>query len=447
MFGTLGDALDATSAATDPQETNLSKSNRDAEDVGTEVFARLYGQPDQLDSPSGEVPWAETAHRVVDELPEFEALRSAVEGDPDFAAIATAELMQGIAKRLADMPKEEPKKDAQGNPQKGAVTNEDRMRASVRAACQDALEKVADGKEALAGLAPGLDSAPPVHGQEDPARMQLAERLLQDDRLRSVLAKAGRITRLAASSRRTRDVHARSEVVDVEFGNDIARLLPSHLGKLRHPMARKLAMRDLIERKAPQYRLEGTEVLGRGPIVLLLDRSGSMSGDPEQWASATAIALARQAGKERRPITIVEFTEHVSGVVRLRGQVATWLSSADPAVECEKMGGMKEVALYLASRASGGGTEFGPVMRYALQAGALDDRADLVFVTDGQASIDNATLEALNEAKKRGLRVYGLTVNGGAMTSEVKTICDVAVDLDKTEDVGKAIAGAFPRSA
>ena len=59
----------------------------------------------------------------------------------------------------------------------------------------------------------------------------------------------------------------------MELGNDLGRLLPVELVKLRHPRLHGLAMRDLLERKAMQYALTGKERLGKGPLVLLLDRS------------------------------------------------------------------------------------------------------------------------------------------------------------------------------
>jgi hypothetical protein len=89
---------------------------------------------------------------------------------------------------------------------------------------------------------------------------------------------AGRFTRIAQQKRRTKVKHGAEEICDVELGNDLGRLLPVELVKLRHPRLHALALRDLLERKAMQYALTGKEKMGKGPLVLLLDRSGSMDG-------------------------------------------------------------------------------------------------------------------------------------------------------------------------
>ena len=63
-------------------------------------------------------------------------------------------------------------------------------------------------------------------------------------------------------------------------------------------------MRSLLERQILQYQLSGAETLGRGPLVLLLDKSGSMDGTKDLWATALSLALLEHAQAERRPFAI-----------------------------------------------------------------------------------------------------------------------------------------------
>ena len=42
----------------------------------------------------------------------------------------------------------------------------------------------------------------------------------------------------------------------------------------------------MLERQVLQYQLVGTETLGKGPLVVLLDKSGSMEGRRDVWAAA-----------------------------------------------------------------------------------------------------------------------------------------------------------------
>lgn len=457
--GDLRDAvrLAGEAAAKGADATGAAGARVDAADFAGEVFARLYNDPARLDAPSAEVPWATAVHDAIDGLPEWAALREAVAGDPDMSALAAAEVITAIAPRVSDAKDEAERKAARngggpenrenGAPVPSGMTDAQgaRIRSAARRAIAAATSKVAEAREALAGLAPGLEASPPTHEQADPARLTLAERLLRDPQIRDVLRRAGRLARLAKDTRKVRDTDARSEVVDLERGSDLARILPSQLARLRHPTMRRLALRDILERSALQYRLEGKEPQGRGPVIVCLDRSGSMSGEGETWASATAIAIMGAATREGRRVTVVEFTAGVDTVVRVAKGRGVYLDRHNPSREIGDAGDVAAVALRLASRRSNGGTDFGPVLRYALAAGVLDDRADFVFVTDGQADADAATLDALREARTRGLRVFGLTVNGGTMTSAIKAIADVAIDLDGVEDVAEAIARAMPR--
>lgn len=199
-----------------------------------------------------------------------------------------------------------------------------------------------------------------------------------------------------------------------------------------------------------QYKLVGTEVLGRGPIVCLLDRSGSMrepDSDPETWASAAAIALVAQGHKERRPVTVVEFAKTVQRVYRVADGEAVTLDPNCAGWVTGKLPAVADVTYALASVQSYGGTKFDSALRYGLEAGALDDRADLVFVTDGLAErVGDDVIAKLTEAKDRGLRVFALTVNGGSLAPAIEQIADVAIDLDRVEDVGAAIASAIPQT-
>lgn len=407
-----------------------------AAEFAREVFARCYADPQRSAAESEAPGWVRGAHDAISALPEVEGLRASVAGDPDLSALAAAELLSAIAGKAAELARAAESERPETAPEAAAA------RAALRRAVERAELRVGEAREALAGLAPGLEAAPPSHDQRNTDRWALVQRVQRDARLLDVLRRAGRIARLARERNQTRDLHAREEVVDVERGADLARILPSGLSRLAHPTLRKLALREIVERQALQYRLEGRETLGRGPMIVLVDRSSSMQGDGERWASAAALALLGIAAKERRTVTIGEFTARVDTAVRVAPGAAHEIAVRDlsPARETTHAA----VALAIASRVSSGGTDFTDPLRFALAAGTLDERADLVFVTDGCASADPSTIATLTAAKGRGLRVYGFTVNGGSISAGLRPIVDVAVDLDREPDPSTAIANAIP---
>lgn len=427
----------------------------EAATFGAETFARLYNDPAKLDGPGN---WATSAHAVADELPEWQGLREAVKGDPDFSALAASEVLAAVAGKLPGLMQAVEDEAAQGGegggqPGEGKARSEElgkagqAMRATLRAACDRAAQQVAEAREAMEGIAPGSAYAPPTHEQKDPRRLELAQQLLRQPRLREVLRKAGKLVRLAERAEATRDPHARSVVVGVEQGADLPRVLPSAMALLGHPVLRVLAYKGIVERTLPQYRLEGKVPQGKGPIVVLVDESSSMKGEGEQWAHAATLACLQLGAKERREVAVVMFNHGVSSawVAQPDGAVVTLPTSSPKDGARQPWGKRVDLALELCTRRSRGGTDFGAPLAWGmdyLEAG--NPRADLIFITDGMASASHATMARLVKARAAGLRVYGLTVNGGSIAGDMATICTETVDIDAAEQADRAVARALP---
>jgi len=421
-------------------------------DLSREVFARVYDDPERIEEPDldGTTRWTRPAHDVLGELPEFETLNRSVSGDPDLSALAAADLLSALVDKADDLFGEADEAQDAGAPERTPSEEREReqrraaVRGAVRAACRAAVESADEVRSALSGLAPGLERAPAANSQESTVRMDLIERVRSDARLRDVLQRAGRIRRIRDRRARVRQEDAREEVVDVERGGDLARALPSELARFAHPVLRKVALRNLLERQMVQYRLDGTEPVGRGPVVLLLDESYSMDGDAHVWARAVGVATLNVARAQRRACTVVGFNGGVTAVHHV-----------DAAGRCQRVSGgathtdsgpaasFEAVVLDVATRVPSGGTSFDAPLTLALDLGAgrsvVDPRADLLFVTDGQASVGAGTLERIRAARAGGLRVFGMTVNGGSVSSAVRDVCDEVVDIDQEQDAGAAI--------
>jgi hypothetical protein len=450
----------ALAPAADQIGFEQADANPLAKRFGAEVFGRLYANDEgveKIEDVSPVARWAGKAQEIIDQLPEWTALRESVAGDPDFAALATSTMLDAVAEKLPEILKvveEEEQDDDEGGEQgpggkrpgkgKSKVSGADKIRAGLRGAIQKAKEGVEQAREGLAGLAPGLENCPREADQPDTRRLTLAERLKKDQRLREVLRRAGRLHRLAEEKKKVRSQHSYEEVLGIETGGDVARLLSSELVKMADEDLEILVLRDIIERQALQYLLEGHETLGRGPIVGIFDFSGSMSGDPSMTASAVGIALLGIGAREKRMVTVAQFDTRILDVVRLERDGETrMLHRNDPSLLGHgSLKGIADAALRVAGWSTSGGTDFSQPLQYALACGVLEDRADLVFVTDGMASADEKTMEKLRDAKARGLRIFGMTVNGGCMSESVIDICTEVVDLDAARDkVGAAGRG------
>lgn len=367
--------------------------------LSDELFERLFaGQVEQLGEPDRDplfASWAQRLHDTVAALPAFERLAQECQGRADESALAVEALERELK------PHEE----------------DDALRRSARVACGRASAAIEQLREALEGLehvafgpAPGTgrgaDGAP---GDGQQVR-SLAARLRDDARLRRIAQLAGRFRRVAGAKRRSRTRHGADEVVDVEQGADLGRLLPLELVQLVHPRTKLLAMRNLLERQSLQYRLEGTETLGRGPLVVAVDKSGSMDGERDIWATAVALALLDVAQAEGRPFALLCFTGTV-----------THESIVMPG------DALPDAALFVPAD---GGTNIDAAVRRGLDIieqhpGALK-KADVVLITDGGSSAGDAP--ALRErALTLGVTILGVGI--GIEASVLAPWCDEAEDV------------------
>lgn len=196
-----------------------------------------------------------------------------------------------------------------------------------------------------------------------------------------------------------------SEVRGLELGRELSRVLAAELSWLADPDTEYVFWHRYLTGQLMQLELDQELVRakdpsrvpvgqGRGPIVLLLDTSGSMRGEPELLSKAVALAVLRLALTQRRRCLLVAF-----GAGR-QLRTADLCDNSDPAL-AELLGGR-----------FAGGTDPLKAIDAALELGA--ENADLFMVSDGQFVVQDALKERLVEAEQgRGMRCFGLLIGEG----------------------------------
>ncbi|PRX38641.1 uncharacterized protein with von Willebrand factor type A (vWA) domain [Planifilum fimeticola] len=266
-------------------------------------------------------------------------------------------------------------------------------------AVKETKQTKSDLKSLVGGITAGSGEA---ELKKVPLRDQiaLAEKMTYNRKLKEIAEWAGRFKRIARKKQRFKY----QESVDrsgVTLGNQVERLLPMELGMYSHPATRVDFLRRFAEGQTMQYEQKGKETLGKGPIVLCLDQSGSMSGLDSQ-AKGFALALMSIARKQKRDFALILFSVSTRTFRYPKGKITP-----------------KDMVT-LAETFLSGGTYFDRPLEEALRVieESRFQQADVVFVTDGESYLKEDFVERFN-AKKREKEFHVLSLLLGVESTEV----------------------------
>jgi uncharacterized protein with von Willebrand factor type A (vWA) domain len=115
--------------------------------------------------------------------------------------------------------------------------------------------------------------------------------------------------------------YGKSEITGITQSDRIEAVLPAELGLLSHPETELLLSIKYVEKKLLtfQHRSIERETLPmmepieegsaqKGPIIMCVDTSGSMFGQPELVAKAMAFAITSRALEQKRPCFLISFS-------------------------------------------------------------------------------------------------------------------------------------------
>lgn len=383
------------------------------EDLACDLWTLFFRRNPAVKAPE-DVPLSHEWNRLVLEqirqLPQFLVVLDSTVNDSLKSGIATVELLKSLQLPEEMQPDQDSKSGKDGKDGKGGAntgtpadfTEDDLsdVMNKLRRAASDAMEKAAaavDDMDAMDDLEASFkrwgDQQVGVHRVNPTARLERAAELMDNPKLREIAALAGKLSRIALHKYSHRTVRTPDEVVDLQLGADLAHLVPSELMWLLPAMNPAYFHSKFIADELLQYKLEGKESMAKGPIIVMVDESGSMSGKPDIWAKATALALLAVARLEKRSFALIHFS--YGSDVRVDLYKGPEIDVFD--------------AVEAASHFYGGGTDFNRPMHEALkliEEESLPD-ADIIVVTDGEAGeIDEKILERLEVSKTDVFAVF-----------------------------------------
>lgn len=371
--------------------------------------------------------WAKKLLQEAEQVAEWQRLRAVCAKNGFAAGIAAESVLTSLLEQVPKAAEQPPVGDSAGG---GA-----KLRAALRAASRAAGQAVAEaeatvgGVSRLFGLSAGSQFVNPSFDSISKAK-EIYQKVGRNDRIRNIIKMVGRFERAAASKVKAKVRPAVGQYYGVECGGDLSRLLPSELVSLTSAKSklRLLGLSKLVERRSLQYALEGTEPKSKGPVLVLIDQSGSMRGDKDDWAKAVALAIMSIALKEKRSCRVLGFHHGITFDVGF------------------DQGATVDSLLETISSACAGGTSFThPVERAVHHISNTKEMhdADVVIITDGEADLDvSIQSQAQALTKKEGVSWYVVGIGSINMSalSQIATSTVLVNNLDNTQVAASIVA-------
>lgn len=434
------------------------------EDISQDIFSMLFErnpQDEDAPTPAG-LRICKQALDQIKELREYQELHRLTQMDPLASGIATVSMdkaFMGFVPKMPDSPEQLKQKaecakelgmDKQaekleadsGKAQalldkiQNRVLDGEACRQKVRTALQGALEETRDAMEGMSAFG---------HGDEDgqlkqsglKEKLELSKKLRDSKKLKDIAKLAGRFTAIAKKKQREKMVS--NEISSVKMGSFIPRVLPSELAKLSTPALAPLFYKGYVENTLLEYDLHAKKPMGQGPIIYIMDGSGSMGEGcfPELAAKGIGMALFEIAKRQKRDFILAQFGN--------ANQYRELVITADSKVEVDDGKGGKVTkpynALYIMSELEfffNGGTDFQRPLTEAIAhiGGHKFNKADIIFATDGCANLTPEFVEAYQKVKgEKKFSCIGILVAPGTSDAKdapevMKQFCDELFPVD-----------------
>lgn len=293
--------------------------------------------------------------------------------------------------------------------------NETDMRLKLRAMLNNAMQEAEEAQEVMSNLGIGSEDSTSEENVSIEQKMAIAKRIRGSHKLKKIMEIAGKFRVIAKKKQKEKDINC--ELSDIERGDTISRIVPSELMLLKKHSARKLFMKNLLEKSLVQYKLGGKTPKGQGPIIVCLDSTGSMSGAPENMSKAIALVLLEVARKEKRDFAIINFGFDNSSL-------RTFFA---PKGKCDYLELLCELEFFM----NAGGTNFIPPLEKSIELikGSVFNKADIIFITDDAGHITDSFIAEYKKIKaEKEFSCFGIGI--GVQSVTLDRFCDSSITVD-----------------
>jgi uncharacterized protein with von Willebrand factor type A (vWA) domain len=357
---------------------------------------------------------------ILETAAQLDITRALAEESPELAS-KTLEMIEKVQQQLKDQVMEEASSvdlDSMESPKTGDFSHA----LKEHMAMESAAKTVGEDMEAVAEFA---SICSPSSGWSDDAGERLIEfgldeqlmsRMKNQDEFREILKAVGRLKKLAGriKSRKPKPASARMGLTQ---GADLQRLVPQELVYLSDPDLEDIFWMKHSQRGLTLYDNKKRIPEGKGPMIMCLDVSGSMTGLRERMSKAMMLQLVRTAFEQNRQVAWLMFGTQSSPITEI--------------TESRHL-----LSLFGSQRHQhlGGGTNFGPpleaAMNYIEGTDGARESGDIIFLSDGYGPLYGGTIARWERMREElGTRMIGCLFDG-KWPDEVKKLMSASLEVD-----------------
>lgn len=235
------------------------------------------------------------------------------------------------------------------------------------------------------------------------------------------------------------DTNSNEEIVGITYSRDIHNILPQEKLLLAEGVLETLFGVKYFENRLLTFKKEGyvdsfyekdieeempaKEDDKKGPIIICVDTSGSMSGVPETVSKAVTLYLATRAMKQKRNCYLINFSTQIETMD------LTYPNTMDNLIEFLRL-------------SFDGGTDAVPALRHAIKTMNTENykKSDLLFISDFvfNGFTDN-DYKLVNEQRKNENRFYSLIIGSTPLFNVKNSIFDYNWCYDSSKGSVKEI--------
>ena len=283
---------------------------------------------------------------------------------------------------------------------------------------EKAQEEASSIEEAMSALA-GDNKGVGVRLTNIEEKNELARKLRTNRRLLAFARRLGALKK-AWSQRKRAKKHSSSysDIVGAVMSDQVTKAYPSEIALAATEAGRALFALKYSERTllTKDYEAKSKE-LARGPVVMYVDISGSMSGESELWSKAIAYVIAEECARDNRELQVHLFDTCVDKSIAIKP------GSSD----------FSDLLRFILEWFTHGGTSFDQVMKHAYARADIDPKADVLLITDGECEVTDAVVRKFNTFKdEQSLDVHAFCI--GKKSKSLARFCDDVQLVDTSED-------------